>query len=154
MKNIIKKSLLFIIIGLTYILCEYIFRGHSHISMFILAGICGVFFIDTPNNIYTFELDYGLQVLISAILCTFGEGVTGIIVNRWLNLHVWDYSSLSFGTFFWGQCNVFFVAVWALLIGFIGIPLCDAYNYYICKEEPRPYYKIRENVIFKFPIRK
>lgn len=50
----------------------------TRISMFILACICGVFFIDTPNNIYSFELDYGLQILISTIstiLCTIGEGI-------------------------------------------------------------------------------
>lgn len=64
----------------------------TRISMFILACICGVFFIDTPNNIYSFELDYGLQILISiisTILCTIGEGITGLIVNTWLDLNVW-----------------------------------------------------------------
>ena len=152
MKQLIKKAILFIIVGSAYVLCEYIFRGYSHISMFILAGVCGVFFIDTPNNVYSFELDYGLQVMISTVLCTLGEGITGIVVNKWLELGVWNYSSLH-GTFFWGQCNVRFVGVWILLIGLIGIPLCDAYNYYICKEGDRPYYKMFGKVVFRFPQR-
>lgn len=154
MKLIVKRLILFIIIGILYVICEYLFRGYSHISTFLLAGICGVFFIDTPNNKYSFELDYIIQIIISTILCTIGEGITGLVVNTWLGLGVWDYSSLPYGTFFFGQCNMLFVFAWILLIGLIGIPLCDAYNYYICKDGEPPYYKLFGKLIVKFPKRK
>lgn len=153
MKRLIKKSVLFMIIGLLYVMCEIIFRGYSHISMFLLAGICGVFFIDTPNNIYTFELDYTLQILISTILCTLAEGLTGLIVNLHMGLNVWDYSTMTFGTFFFGQCNLLFVFAWVILVGLIGIPLCDTYNYYICKSGEVPYYKIFGKTVLKFKKR-
>ena len=119
--------------------------------MFILVGTLSVLFIDTPNNIWGFDLDYTIQVAISTVACTVGEGITGLIVNP--KYHVWDYSTLP-GTFFWGQCNIFFVFFWILLIGFIGIPLCDAYNYYFGRIEPCPYYKIGGKTIFKFKERK
>jgi hypothetical protein len=152
-KKLIKKSALFVIIGLLYVMCEILFRGYSHISMFLLAGICGVFFIDTPNNIYSFELDYTLQILISTILCTLAEGITGLVVNVNMGLNVWDYSSMTFGTFFFGQCNLIFVFAWVILVGLIGIPLCDAYNYYVCKSGEAPYYKIFGKIVLKFKKR-
>lgn len=143
---------LFLIAGCFYYCCELLFRGRSHWTMFVLAGILAVCCIDVPNNIYSFDLDYRLQVLISAALCTLGEGVTGLVVNRWLHWGIWDYSSLP-GSFFWEQCNILFVGVWILLIALIGIPVCDAWNYYICREEPVPYYVIGKKVVFRMKRR-
>jgi hypothetical protein len=121
--------------------------------MFILAGLLAVFCIDTPNNIYGFDLDYTIQILISTILCTISEGCCGLVVNVWLKQNIWDYSQLI-GTFFFGQCNIFFVFAWMLLIGLIGIPYCDAYNYYICRSGENPYYKMFGKTIIKFKERK
>lgn len=151
--NLCRMALLFIVCGAFYYFIEVLYRGYSHWSMFILAGICGVFFIDTPNNIYTFDLDYAIQIAISTVLCTIAEGLTGIYVNIIHDWHVWDYSNLPF-TFFCGQCNLFFVAAWALLIGCVGIFLCDAFNYYICHMDPVPYYKHKGKIFLKFPERR
>lgn len=120
--------------------------------MFILVALLSVLCIDTPNNLWSFDLDLRLQVLISTILCTIGEGITGIIVNVILGKNIWDYSNLI-GTFFFGQCNIFFCFVWAALVLFIGIPFCDAWNYYILKEDPCPYYKIGDKVVFRMKPR-
>ena len=152
-KHIIRKAILFILCGFLYVGIEILYRGHSAISMFILAGICGVFFIDTPNNIWSYELDYKWQVLISTVLCTIGEGITGLIVNVGFGLHVWDYSNLPF-SFFFGQCNLFFVFAWMLIVGLFGIWFCDAYNYYICKDDEQPYYRIGGKEFFRMPLRK
>ena len=152
-KTIIKKIGLFLTAGYIYYFIECLYRGYSDISMFILAGLLAVFCIDTPNNIYGFDLDYIIQILISTILCTIGEGCCGLVVNVWLKQNVWDYSQLI-GTFFFGQCNIFFMFAWALLIGLIGIPYCDAYNYYICKNGERPYYKVFGKIIFRLKERK
>ena len=120
--------------------------------MFILAGLLGVFFIDTPNNIFGYDLDYLIQILISTFFCTIGEGITGYIVNIKSGLNVWNYSNI-FGSFFYNQCNIFFIGIWALLIAFIGIPFCDAFNYYICKDKQTPYYKIFGKLVYKFPLK-
>lgn len=153
MNNIIRAFVLFVVIGFLYYNVELIFRGYSHISMFLLAGLCGVLFIDTPNNLYSYDLNYLVQVGISTILCTIAEGICGVIVNIWLNLGVWNYSKL-WGTFFFNQCNVFFVGAWILIIGFVGIPLCDFINYYWFNIEPCPYYKINGKIVFKFKKKK
>lgn len=139
--------------GGIYVCIELLWRGYSHWSMFILAIICGTFCIDHINNYLSFNVDYLLQVGISTVLCTLAEGITGLYVNVYKGWQVWDYSNLPF-TFFWGQCNLFFVLAWAAIIGFFGIFYCDAYNYYICKIDPCPYYKICGKVFLRFPKRK
>ena len=154
MKKIIGKLGLFLSCGFIYCMIEILFRGWSHWSMFVLAGFLAVFCVDSVNNVLSFDCDYIVQILISTILCIIGEGISGIILNVWLQLNVWDYSKMAFGTFFFGQCNVIFCAAWALIIGLFAIFYCDAYNYYILKIEPCPYYVIFGHKFLQFKERK
>lgn len=149
----IRKILLFLLCSIIYCGIEIVYRGWTHWTMALLSGILGVLCIDTPNNILGYDIDYSIQVLISTILCTIGEGITGLIVNVKFKLHIWDYSALPF-TFFWGQCNLFFVFAWALIIGAFGIFFCDAYWYYICKDSKQPYYKLFGKEFLRMPLRK
>ena len=153
MKYILGKLGLFISVGFTYYMLECFFRGYSHWSMFLLAGFLGIFVIDGANNVLSFECDYLIQVLIVTTLCTIAEGCCGLIVNVWLGLNVWDYSKMAFGTFFFGQCNILFCFAWALIISVV-IFYCDAYNYYILKIEPCPYYVIFGHKFLQFKERK
>ena len=153
MKKFIGKLGLFLSCGFIYCMIEILFRGWSHWSMFVLAGFLGVFCVDSINNVLSFDCDYIVQILISTILCTIGEGISGIILNVWLQLNVWNYSKMTFGTFFFGQCNVLFCFAWALIISVV-IFYCDAYNYYILKIEPCPYYVIFGHKFLQFKERK
>ena len=153
MKKFIGKLGLFLSCGFIYCMIEILFRGWSHWSMFVLTGFLGVFCVDSINNTLSFDCDYIVQILISTILCTIGEGISGTILNVWLQLNVWDYSKMSFGTFFFGQCNVLFCFAWMLIISII-IFYCDAYNYYILKIEPCPYYIIFGHKFLQFKERK
>ena len=119
--NIIKIIALFLIYGSIYYSLEVLYRGYSHISMFILAGVLGVA-IGLINEI-TPKINIWLETLIGTIIATIGEGVTGIIVNNILHLNVWDYSNLPF-TFFYGQCNLIFCLIWFILT-YIVIKLDD-----------------------------
>ena len=153
MKKFIGKLGLFLSCGFIYCMIEILFRNWSHWSMFILTGFLGVFCVDSINNTLSFDCDYIVQILISTVLCTIGEGISGIILNVWLQLNVWDYSKMTFGTFFFGQCNVLFCFAWMLIISII-IFYCDAYNYYILKIEPCPYYIIFGHKFLQFKERK
>lgn len=153
LKHLIRKLILFILCGFVYCGIELLYRQKTHYSMFILSGFLGVSCIDAPNNIFGYDLDYAIQILISTILCTIGEGITGLIVNVKMGLNVWDYSSLPF-TFFFGQCNLFFVIAWILIIGLFGIFFCDAYWYYICKDDEQPYYKFLGKEFLRMSTRK
>ena len=119
--NIIKIIALFLIYGSIYYSLEVLYRGYSHVSMFILSGVLGVA-IGLINEI-TPKINIWLETLIGTIVATIGEGVTGIIVNNILHLNVWNYSNLPF-TFFYGQCNLIFCLIWFILT-YIVIKLDD-----------------------------
>lgn len=91
----IKEAILAIIGGITYVIIELIWRGHSHISMFILGGICFVV-IGLINEVFPWDFGLLWQSLIGSVIITACEFITGVIVNIWLGLGVWDYSTLPF----------------------------------------------------------
>lgn len=148
-KYIIKKLSLFYLIGSAYVFVEMCYRGFSHISMFFLAGFCGLF-IDSLNNYFSFDMDILLQAVISALFCALFEGITGLIVNVWLKLDVWDYSNLTSPTFMHGQVSLPFVFIWFAL-SFLAILGSDSWNYYIFHDGRAPYYKLFGKVILKMP---
>ena len=88
------------------------------------------------------ELPWGcplwLQALACAALVTAVEFVTGLVLNRWLGLGVWDYSHL-WGNL-WGQiCPQFTALWWGLCLLFI--PVFDWLRWAVEGEE-RPHYTI------------
>ena len=86
---------LFLIGGSIYVLIEIIYRGYSHISMFIVGAICFVL-LSSINDLVPFKIPLLGQMLISCLLITFIEFLSGIIINIFLNLNVWNYSSEKF----------------------------------------------------------
>lgn len=84
--------------GTIYYSLEKIFRGFSHVSMFILGGICMVFFAAQGLSSKWKEALWK-QVLRAACFVTACEFITGIIVNKWLDLAVWDYTDQPFQLF-------------------------------------------------------
>lgn len=98
--NIWREYLiLFLIGGIVYVLIEISYRGYSHISMFIVGGIC--FILISSLNELPFKMPIALQMFISCLLITGIELISGIIVNIFLHLNVWDYSLERFN--FLGQ---------------------------------------------------
>ena len=81
--------------GWIYYTLEILFRGFSHWSMFVLGGICMMFFSYQGQQVH-WQDDFLLQVFRCSIFVTAAEFITGIIVNKWFALHVWDYSCMPF----------------------------------------------------------
>ena len=152
--HLLRMSILFIVCGSIYYSIETIYKypDSSHWSMFILSGFLSVFFIDTPNNIYSYDMDIKWQVLISSFFCILGEGLCGLYVNVYKGWSVWNYEGLI-GSYFWNQNNIFFNFAW-ILLSFIGIIICDCVNYYFFKIDPAPYYQIKGKIFLRFPERK
>ena len=123
--------------GTTYVFIEIAWRGHSHISMFILGGVCFLL-LGYINEYIPWEMGLIWQCLIGAGIVTCAEYITGMIVNVWLGLGVWDYSNMPFNLH--GQICLPFCFVW-MLLSFIGIVLDDWLRYWFWGEE-RPHYTI------------
>lgn len=146
MKQLNKRLMIalgtFMIGGFIYCVIELLFRGYTDISMYILAGFCAVI-MSGINDLFSFDMQFPLQVGIASVACIFGEYVTGLLVNQ--NFEIWDYRGLP-GTFADGQLNVIFCLAWVGL-SIIGIPLLDYIEWKFMKQEPRPYYIIGKYII-------
>ena len=112
MRNILKHTFLFLVGGTIYFFLEILFRSYSHPSMFILGGICFVI-IGLLNETKYFQMPLLLQMFISSIIITVLELFTGLIVNIWLGLSVWNYSNLPFNLL--GQVCILYTVIWFFL---------------------------------------
>lgn len=135
--NFMKYMFLFLSGGFAYGGIEILFRGYSHISMFIAGGICFIL-IGLLNELYSWDMAVVSQMVISALIVTTVEFVVGVIVNIYLKLNVWDYSTLPYN--FCGQICLLYTNIW-FLISPIAILLDDYLRYFMLKEE-KPHYKI------------
>lgn len=141
MKLILKYIGLWSCGAYIYGLIEIAFRGYTHISMGILGGIC-LIIIGSINKIFGFDVPLLLQMVLSAIIITSLEFITGIIVNVWLGLDIWDYSCMQ-GNIMGQICPVFFF-VWL----FLSLPaiFLDDYIRYFMFGEQKPHYRITGHI--------
>lgn len=133
----LQYVLLFLIGGFAYGGIEILFRGYSHISMLVAGGICFIL-IGLINEVYRGDIAFVSQMAISAAIITVVEFVTGLIVNIWLDLDVWDYSSQPFNLM--GQICILYILIWFFLSP-IAIITDDYLRYYLWGGE-RPSYKM------------
>ena len=133
----ISKYLLFMTLGgLLYYLIEILFRGFSHWSMFLLGGICFLFFY--MQGIATYWKDpLWLQTVRCVIFVISSEFITGMIVNKWLEMNVWNYEEMPFHVF--GQICLPFAVMFSGLCVF-GIILSGYMGYWLYNEEKPDYH--------------
>lgn len=137
MKQLAKLLLLGFIYGCIYVGIELLWRGYSHPSMIILGGLCGVC-IGLLNECMSWDLGFVWQALLGGGITTGLELITGLIVNVWLGLGVWDYSNLPLH--FMGQICVPFYFAWVGLA--VVAILIDDWMRYLLFGEERPRYKM------------
>lgn len=138
--RLFKHLLLFLIGGTLYIIIEIIWRkifgSHpTHWTMFLLGGLAFVF-IGLINEYLSWET----SILIQCLIGTFGvlllEFIFGCVLNLWLNLNIWDYSSVPFNIL--GQVCLPFAFAWYFLTA-IAIVLDDYLRYWLFREEKPKY---------------
>jgi len=117
----VKLSLLFAAGGAIYGGIEVATRGYTHVSMFIVGGLCFVL-VGGINSYISREMPIMFQMFIAAVIITFLELISGCIVNLWLDLNVWDYSKNR--TNFRGQICLDATVIW-FFISEAGILLED-----------------------------
>ena len=135
--NIFKYIFLFLTGGFAYFYIEILFRGFSHFSMIICGGIafilCGA--LDQATH---FRLSIISQMIISTIIITSLELITGYIVNIRLNWNVWDYSRMPYN--FHGQICAAYSFLW-MLLSLLCIVIDNIIRWKIFDEE-KPRYKL------------
>ena len=135
--KILKQLFLFLVFGFVYFIIETIWKGHlTHWSMFVVAGIIGVLIGDI-NEYIPWEMPFFLQCGIGTVIATIIEGISGLILNVYLNLHIWDYSNVPFN-FFYQQCCLPFCVAWFVLSA--ACIIVDDYIRYKIFNEEHPHY--------------
>lgn len=109
--QVLQYGFSFLVGGLLYGIIEVLYKGNTHISMIIAGGIAFVL-IGVLNEGKKNPSLIG-QMVVSAMIITIVELITGLIVNEWLHLNVWDYSHLPYNLR--GQICLLFTCLWFLL---------------------------------------
>ena len=105
----LKSLAVFTFGGLCYGLLEILWRGETHISMFVVGGLCFLI-ISMIDGSTVFGGSLLLEAPICALCVTAVELISGVIVNMNMNLGVWDYSEVPLNL--WGQICLPFSAIW------------------------------------------
>ncbi|MBO5198133.1 MAG: hypothetical protein J6B85_06380 [Lachnospiraceae bacterium] len=124
--------------GFAYGGIEILTRGYSHISMFIAGGLCFVF-IGLLNEFLGEKLSFLSLMVLSALIITAVEFITGVIVNLWMGLGVWDYSYLPYNLK--GQICLLFTNLWFLLSA-PALLLDDFFRVALLKRKPVKYHAL------------
>lgn len=132
---VVKGCVLFMAGGGLYCLFEIAWRGRTHPSMLFVGGLCFIL-IGSINNIFSWSLGMVWQCLIGAALVTAVELVSGLILNVWLGLGVWDYSNMPLNLM--GQICLPYSLLWILLSA--GAIVLDDYLRYWLFGEEKPRY--------------
>ena len=110
LKNISEYLVLWAVGGCIYYGIEVLFRGFSHISMFMLGGLCMQFFT-WQGRLTEWQDALPRQITRCTIFVVSMEFITGIIVNKWYHLAVWDFRicHCSYGGRFVFPLRLFFL---------------------------------------------
>ena len=81
--------------------------------MFLLGGVC-FWLIGLLDEVFP-NAPLGVQMALGAWGSVCMEFLTGLVVNRWLGLKVWDYSAQPHNLL--GQVCLPFAVWWAVLAG-------------------------------------
>ena len=118
--------------GTIYMALEGIWRGWTHISMLVVGGI-SAFLIGKLNEHPAF---YNRKMWEQ---CSIGTGIvlvleftSGMILNVWLGLQIWDYSNMTGNLY--GQICLPYAVLWFMLVPFC-IYVDDYLRYRIFGEE-------------------
>lgn len=136
--RVVRPLVLWGIGGLLYVLCELVFRGRSHWTMFLVGGLC-FWLIGLINEVIPWDMPIWQQCIIGALIITAVEFAAGCVINIWLGWQVWDYSGLPFNIL--GQICLPFTVLWSLLAA-AGIIL-DDYLRFLLFDEEKPNYTWR-----------
>ena len=134
-KKISEYLVLWAVGGCIYYGIEILFRGFSHSSMFVLGGLCMQFFT-WQGQATNWNDPLPRQIIRCTIFVVSMEFITGIIVNKWYHLAVWDYSEMPFQLL--GQICLPFALIFSILCT-VGIFL-SGYLLHWFYGEPLPHY--------------
>lgn len=111
-KIIITQIILFLIGAIIYPCIELIYKaGNTHWTMALVGGIALTTVIDV--NIIFKKVPLIFRAIVATLSVTLIELISGLIINKWLQLKVWDYTNSPYNIC--GQICLKFSIYWFLL---------------------------------------
>ena len=138
--HLTKKLTIWFFTGMMYFVIEALWRfpkdgGYANVLMLIVGGVCGV----TVGGLNQYKWFYNKPVMVQAFvgawIILFVEFVFGCIFNIWLQLDLWDYSTVPYNVL--GQICLTYGVFWFLLAPF-AIWVEDQLRYAFWRED-KPY---------------
>jgi len=116
-KNKIYKDIILIfIMGALYMVLEGMWRGWTHVSMLVVGGI-SAFLIGRLNEHPVFyDRKMWQECIIGTAIILVLEFASGMVLNMWLKLDIWDYSN-TWGNLY-GQICIPYAILWFMLVPF------------------------------------
>lgn len=131
-----KGFTIFMTGGLVYYFMEIAVRHYSHYSMIICGGLATVL-CGRLNQTYE-KMGIIPQMLISTLIISELEFITGYIFNIKFGCHIWSYAGLPYNLM--GQICLGYSALWMLVSpAIIYVDDCIRSNLY---GEKKPVYKL------------
>lgn len=124
-----KDAVLGYIGGMIYVLLELLWRGWSHGSMFLVGGLCFVL-IGSIDRIFP-EMPLFMQSVLGAAIVTVMELLSGLFINVYMGLGVWDYSALPYNLM--GQVCMAYFFLW-IVVSLMAVLLEDFLRWRLFRE--------------------
>lgn len=114
-----EYALAFLIGAIVYPIIEIMWRGHTHISMALLGGIC-MSFIYFIYHAFSYR-SVIFRALLSTLMISAWELLFGAVLNIAFGMDIWDYSDMPLN--FMGQVCLPYASLW-LLLSFPAFVVC------------------------------
>lgn len=136
--NMKKNIILIFIMGALYMVLEGLWRGWTNIAMLLVGGLCGLL-IGKMNERCEEILTIWEKCLLGAAIILLIEFISGMILNVYLQLGIWNYSNI-WGNLY-GQICIPYAILWFLLVPFV-IYVYNYLRYFLFQaEEPGMFWK-------------
>jgi hypothetical protein len=100
--------------GALYMVLEGFWRGWTHISMLVVGGLAAFFIGRLNEHPKFYDRKMWQECVIGTLIILILEFTSGMILNVWLGLDIWDYSTEPFNLF--GQVCLPYAFLWFLLV--------------------------------------
>jgi uncharacterized membrane protein len=128
--SITESIYLFFCGAIIYMSIEIAYRGYTHWSMGVVGGLCFLI-IGGLNNYVDKDMPVIKQGLIGGVVVTLLELLAGLILNIWLKLDIWNYSTVPLNL--WGQICLPFSCLWCGL-SIVAVYVDDFIRWIVFKE--------------------
>lgn len=109
-----KDFILIFILGSLYMILEGLWRGWTNISMLFVGGVCAFLVGKLNEHPRFYDRKMWQQCLSGTLITLCIEFISGMILNVWLKLNIWDYSNLKYNLC--GQICLTYAVLWFLLM--------------------------------------